>query len=342
MLMLCGCGQTAGEKATVGDAERAAAISVTEAPTETPEPTPLPTATPAPTDTPTPTPSGPTEIPTYEEAWKYSIVRSGYYNACAKWDADGNLLEGPDYTPGNQIYYNDCDEYYDNFVAKENVFGKAMISLDDEVAHSGDNSLKITGRVAESGGFSGFGFRLSDVNVLDINELQGKEVTLGFWIYYSDDFDTGVAESFDFAVWSNLNPGEDKPNEQKLPDPEYLEKTAEMTDEEKKEVDELNKKIRYRYDKAKYEMLTANRNGFYKIAEMSVPSNTWKYFEVTTKINTKSKEPMFAVATLGELNSANLTFYNPFYIDDIILTVNEEKTEEENAETTEDAEKAGV
>ena len=172
LLLFGGCGKKAGEKATAGEAERmqqasedtaskpessssSADITVTDVPTKalTATPTAVPSATP---------------VPGYEEGWVYKIVQSGYYNACAKWDADGNLLEEPEYTAGKQIYYNDCDEYYDNFVAGDNVFGQAIISLDDGTAHSSDNSLKITGRIQESSGFSGFGFKIGKNNILDI------------------------------------------------------------------------------------------------------------------------------------------------------------------------------
>ncbi len=331
LALLCGCGRKAGEKATAGDAEsiNLASGSESAATKESADEknTPVPTKAEDVTPEATPTEAVPTEEPTYENSWTYQIVPSGYYNACAKWDENGNLLEGPEYKAGAQVYYNDCDEYYDNFVSKDNVFSKAILSLDDTVAHSSDNSVKITGRVQESGGFSGFAFKLNDANVLDINQLQGKEVTLGFWVYYDDDFSTGVSDTLTFAVWSNLNAEEDKANEKKTAEPVYLEKTEEMTKEEAQAVDLENQKTKKMYEKTCYEELVANKAGFYKLKEMTVEKKTWRYFEVTTKIdigkmNTKLVTPMFAFATLGEPNFTNLTFYNPFYIDDIILTLN--------------------
>ncbi|MBR6275218.1 MAG: hypothetical protein IKR27_09455 [Lachnospiraceae bacterium] len=337
LALLCGCGQKAGEKATTGDADRFNPVesSTEEATKESADKAESSSASASSADekesaepTATPTEAAPTEIPTYEQSWTYQIVPSGYYNACAKWDDDGNLVEGPEYAAGKQIYYNDCDEYYDNFVATDNVFGKAIISLDDSTAHSCDNSIKITGRVQESGGFSGFGFKLAENNILDIEQLQDKEVTLGFWVYYDDDFSTGVADTMTFAIWSNLNVPYDKENEQKTVEPAYVEKTDEMTDDEKKEIDINNQLTKKRYEKACYEELVANKNGFYKLKEMMVERKTWRYFEVTTKIdvstmNRNTTVPMFAFATLGETNATNLTFYNPFYIDDIILTLND-------------------
>lgn len=290
------------------------------------------------TPTPTPDPDEPTGDP--EKDWRYHIVQSGYYNAMAKWDENGNLLEEPAYTEGELIYYNDCDEYYDNFVARSNVFERAQMTLDDYYAHSSDNSMKISGRVQESFCFSGFAFKLSSDNVLDLQKLQGCEVTLGFWIYYTDDFESSVEKELTFGIWSNLNPEYDRENELKTPEPEYIELTPEMyaekTPEEIDAINEENRMAKNKHDRIAYEEQSANYKGFFKLKEYTIPFETWKYVEVTTKINTYSADPMFAVATVGEGNSDNVTYYNPFYIDDITLRL--DKLPE--AESTEDSEPA--
>lgn len=267
------------------------------------------------------TPS-PTPTPSYEETWKYQIVQKGYYNAAATWDEEGNLLAGPTYEPGSQVYYNDCDEYYDNFVSDVNIFGDADLTLDDAYAHSCDNSVKITGRTQENRGLSGFALRFCEENVLDLSKLKGKQVTLGLWVYYADDILNSVDPEMTFAVWSNLDPDNERKNEILTEEPEYIEITDNMSDEEKSEAESTNYHLRSWYDRRNREEELAHDRAFTKLTEVTVPYKTWKYIEVTTTVNTDDPYAMLAVSTLGETNSENVSFYNPFYVDDIILTIN--------------------
>lgn len=290
-VMLTGCGKNT-DNATPD-------TSATNTPVPANTSTPAPTATPAPS--PTPEPSG---------EWVYSIVQDGYYNAAAKWDEDENLISYPETVSGQYIYYNDCDEYYNNFVHPTNVFNGAKFSLDDDIRHSGDNSIKITGRESSTEGFSGFALKFSEENALPLSEFNGSECTLGFWVYFQDDFNNGISDEFTFCVWSSLD---------NALDPAASNATEELGEDASEEEKDLNKMIKTEND-------YAAEAGFSKIATVTVPKETWTYVEVPFRIALseadEAEPPMLAVATLGENNSANITYYNPFYIDDITVTYN--------------------
>lgn len=306
--LMVGCGNNKKEStATNKDATATAssAIAVVTTPTNTPSP--------APTDV-------PVELP-YEETWTYKIVQNGYYNAACTWDENGVLKKGASYEPGSLIYYNDCDEYYNNFVADSNVYGGATLSLDDENAHSSDNSIKITSRKENTKGLSGFALRTGGDNALNINKMQGKTVTIGMWVYYTDSFAMGVPSELTFAVWSNFNQEADKENEKKTEEPKYEETTSEMTAEEKEAVTQANETAKETYNRFHEQEEKANKEGLYKVATKTVAYETWTYIEVTTKIDSLVERPFIVLATLGEKNNDNVTFYNPFYVDDIYIKV---------------------
>ncbi|MCR4841072.1 MAG: hypothetical protein K5848_05970 [Lachnospiraceae bacterium] len=236
----------------------------------------------------------PTPLP-YELSWEYEIRQNGFYNSAAVWDEEGMLLEAPTYEVGSTVYYNDCDEYYNNFMPTSNNFGGAMVSIDDIHAHSSDNSEKITSRLQSTKGFAGLDFGINANNVLDISKLQGKTVTFGMFVYYTDEFGLGVADSLTFAFWSNLNPAEDAAAEVKSSEETAPEAFAEET--------------------------LANEKGFYKIKTFDLAPNTWNYVEVTTKVNTAEPSPSLYFATLGEVYNPIVSCYVPFYIDDLHMEI---------------------
>ena len=236
---------------------------------------------------PTPTPNT-----DYADNWTYKIVLDGFYNASATWSEDGKLVSGPSYEVGSQVYYSDCDEYYNNFVNYNNVFNEATMFIDDIYAHSSDNSEKITNRLQWTKGFSGFRMALNANNALDFAQLNGKTITFGMFVYYTDEFGLGVPEEMTFAYWSNLNPSVDSVNEVKSTD-----------------------------ENALAEEQLANEQGFYKIMTFTVPANTWTYVEVTTPVNTTAESPSLYFATLGESYNSTVACYNPFYIDDLHMEI---------------------
>ena len=263
----------------------------------------------------------PTPVLDFEEGWKYQIVQKGYYNAAAEWSDEGELLSEPSYEPGTLVYYNDCDEYYDNFVASCNVYADAELLLDDEHAHSSDNSMKIGSRHQKTFGLSGFALKFNSDNVLDISKLQGKKITVGFWVYYTDSFQTGVPDELTFGVWSNLNPAEDAENQLRTPDAVLTETTDEMTKEEKAAINQENDRLKAYVYNCHLEEDNATKKGLYEKVNVQIPLDTWRYVELTTTVNTESTDPMIMVATLGEINAKNVTYYNPFFIDDIYVKV---------------------
>lgn len=276
-------------------------------------PVPTNTATPAPTATPTPEPASEPS-----DEWVYRIVQDGYYNAAAEWDEDENPVSYPEAVIGEYIYYNDCDEYYNNFVHPSNVFNGAKFSLDDDIRHSGDNSIKITGRESETNGFSGFALRFSEENALPAENYSSANCTLGFWVYYQDDFNNGISDEFTFCVWSNTD---------RTLDPVSSNATEEPAEDATEDEKNLYKMVKAEND-------DAAETGFSKLATVTVPKETWTYVEVPFSIlpaqdsqeedggTDGSSEPMLVIATLGENNSANITYYNPFYLDDITVTYN--------------------
>lgn len=292
--VLTGCGKDTN-KATPGTA-----VSLTPTPTVTEAPTPTPTNTPAATPTPTPTPVG----------WYYQIVQNGYYNAAATWDENENLVAYPEPVADEYIYYNDCDEYYNNFIRTTNVFNNAMITLDDSRNHSGDNSIKITGRDSQTKGFSGFALILNEDNAIPYANYNQTTNTLGFWVYYQDDFNNGVPETLTFAVYSNLDKSLSPSECNTVKEPE------EPTDEETEIYENTKSQNKYATDR-----------GFSLLTTAEVAFKTWTYIEVPFNIDLDSVDedyaPMLAITTLGESNSDNITFYNPYYIDDITITHNQ-------------------
>lgn len=327
--LLCSCGNNAGSESTD-------AVETATEDKATPEVASAGNAQAQASITPTITPE---PVSSYEETWAYKIVQNGYYNAAATWDEDGNITAQPVYEPGNEIYFNDADEYYNNFVSGANCFGGAELVLDDEEAHSGDNSVKVTSRIQESNGFTGFGLLIDGHNHLDLTQLQGRKVKLGLWVYYKDDFNMGaVDDTLTFAIYSSLNPTADAASETGIPAPEYIpykeitdEDRANLSEEEIWAIEEENDSIESAnwwtenyYDRKVAELERAHELGFYKIAESNVEINTWRYIEVETVINMPEgtdQLPMLAVTTLGEINDPYITFYNPFYVDDITLTL---------------------
>lgn len=272
-------------------------------------PVPTNTSTPTPTNSPTPTPT-----PTPENEWVYKIVQNGYYNAAAVWDEDENLIEYPTPVIGEYIYYNDCDEYYNNFVHETNTFNDATITLDDEDQHSGDNSVKISSRESGTKGFSGFALKFSKENAIPVTNHNNSTCTLGFWIYYQSDFGTNVANELTFCVWSNLDDSLDPV-------------ATNATDTPAEDADEAAKDL---YELVKKENDYAAKCSMSKIATVTVPKETWTYVEVPFNISLKDanavEDPMLAIATLGESSSINVTYYNPFYIDDITVTLDSVNT----------------
>ncbi|MGN0165410.1 MAG: hypothetical protein ACI39R_04445 [Lachnospiraceae bacterium] len=290
--MLCtGCGQK-NQAATGGNA-----ISST--------PSPAATDTPAPTPTNTPTPS-PTPVP--DNVWEYKIVQNGYYNAAATWDENGVMTAYPEAVEGEYIYYNDCDEYYNNFVSETNVFNDAMISLDFDIAHSCDNSVKITGRESTTNGFAGFALRFNEENAIPLTNVNNASYTLGFWVYFQDDFNNGIEDEFTFCIWTNTDENLS---------PEKTCQTTEPGEDASDEEKDLYKRIKAEYD-------YSAKQGFSALMKVTVQKETWTYVEVPFNICLSEKsevtEPMIVIATLGESNSYNITYYNPFYLDDITLT----------------------
>lgn len=269
------------------------------------------TATPVPTNTPTPEPTAtpsPSPTPTPEDEWVYQIVQNGYYNAAAQWDENEALVAYPEAVEGEYIYYNDCDEYYNNFISNTNVFNDAKFTLDDEERHSGDNSVKVTGRETGTKGFSGFALRFTEANAIPYSNYNNTKCTLGFWVYYQDDFNNSIPDELTFCVWSNLDSSLDPVASNATDEP-----GEEATDEEE---------ALYKILKAENDY--AAEQGFSKITTVTVPIETWTYVEVPFTISFSEEnteyEPMLAIATLGESNSDNVTYYNPFYIDDITVT----------------------
>lgn len=256
--------------------------------TETPSPSPLPTATP------TPDPS----------VWEYKIVQSGYYNACATWDQKGKLKKNAKFEEGKEVYYNDCDEYYDNFVDKGNVFGEAEFNVDDLVHHSGDNSLKITNRLSKSSGFAGFGLKLSKANGLDGLYKLNFDATLDVWVYYQNDFNNDIADKLTFCVYTNS-----------------------PKDGTGLKLEDLTAKIDDATVKRSIQntIIKATASKYTPIYTFKVKKNTWTRVQIPVSIKGRSElgnvDTTIAISTLGEKASANVSYYNPFYIDDIVLKI---------------------
>lgn len=312
--LLSGCGKS-GKNAT---------------PSEAVSPTPAGTSTPTPTNTPLPTPTA-TPTPEQTDDWSYHIEQNGYYNAAAKWDENGNLVSLPELTPKGYIYYNDCDEYYNNFVHESNVFNGAKTTLDFDIQHSGDNSVKITGRESDTEGFSGFALKFSEENALPIKDFNSINCTVGFWVYYEDEYKTGLPDELDFAVWSNLDDSL-SPEEANI-----IEEPAEDASDEEKDAYKLRKK----------ENEKAAGDGYTFISDVKVQKETWTYVEIPFRVSkgaeslenlTGENAPSLAITSFGESNSSTITYYNPFFLDDITVTfdsaieISEEPAPPEGAE----------
>ncbi|MDD6102363.1 MAG: hypothetical protein PUB67_04555 [Clostridiales bacterium] len=290
ILILCACGRKADNPDDSGKATPDNATTATPFATATPTSTPIPT---------------PTPIPNVPE-WEYKIIQGGYYNACAKWDEKGALKENAEFKNDSQVYFNDCDEYYDNFIDKGNVFGEALLTLDDLVHHSGDNSAKITNRLSSGRGFSGFALKLNKANALDGLYKLNFDGTLDLWIYYQDDFNNQIDEVLTFCAFINHT------DEKKILSKDDI--LSEITDS----------KIKTSVNNT---LLAAEKSKFKPVFTFKVQKNTWTRVHIPVSITGRSDikdktDTMIAISTLGEIPSANVSFYNPFYVDDISLLIN--------------------
>jgi hypothetical protein len=293
----------------------------TAAPSSTATPSPEPTATPTPTISPTPTP-----------VWSYQIVQNGYYNASASWDDEGNFIDYPAVSAGAEIYYNDFDEYYNNFVYENDIINDAELFLSDEIQHSGDNSIKVSNREASTKGFSGFALTLDDNNAISLEKDVTMDVTFDFWAYYQDDFGNGVGDTVTFALWSNCAERnyniKDLCNAFGFEYDDYKDTTASDFDNDD---DKANSTL---FGIINSEYSNAGNKGYVLVGLFTVDTYTWSRCEakvtlcINSQIENSSGElidntatPSFVITTIGDSNSKNVSFYNPFYLDDIVLTI---------------------
>lgn len=267
--------------------------------------------------------------------WEYKIVQKGYYNACASFDEDGNLISSSPVNVGENVYYNDFDEYYDNFICYSNVYNGAILSLSDEVHHSGDNSVKVTGRGSDYSGLTGFALNFDQTNGIDFSSTPKLNLNLDYWCYFTDDFGNGLSAPMKFAVWSNCFTGEgisadEAANDMNLIAADLKEKLDAAEDDPTIDKDRVQGEYDYALlviDSIRKEFETAAAQGLKCVGIYSLDFETWGNYSIDISIDTSlttdaSLTPYVAISTLGELNAANVSFYNPFYIDDLVIKVN--------------------
>lgn len=311
LTLLVGC----GNKAPVNGP------TATPAPTITSDGPILPTATPTPLEKSTITPSPTPVSENGSGEWEYKIVPDGYYNAAAKWNENGDLVEASKIEAGQAIYYNDCDEYYNNFVRKGNIFNEAEISLSDLNKHSCDNSIRITNRLSKYSGFSGFALKLDKNNGFP-EDIKSQNLDLVFdsWIYYMDDLNYGIVDTLKFAVFCNSLTDEAK-------------KAAISTDTAIAGMIDPETNDKTMYDATKRCMQASVKAGFSCVAIIDVPIESWTRVTVplSIKANTGDTDTMIVMLPINETTSSYVNFFTPYYIDDIVLSVKGE----ESAEATE-------
>ncbi len=313
-ILATGCGKENGDNTASGGT-----ADVTQAVQET-----TPTATPSPTPLPAPVPE-----------WEYKITQKGYYNACASFDEDGNLISSAPVTAGENVYYNDFDEYYDNFICYTNVYNGAALALSDEIHHSGDNSVKVTGRGSDHSGLTGFALNFDRSNGLDFSATPKLNLNVDYWCYFTDDFGNGLSAPMKFAVWSNCFTGEGISADEAANDMNVIAADLKEKLDAAEEDPTINKdSVQGEYDYAilvidsiRKEFEAAAAQGLKCIGIYSLDFETWGNYNIDISVDTSiatnaALTPYIAISTLGELNAANVSFYNPFYIDDLVVKVN--------------------
>ncbi len=172
--------------------------------TATPEPTlsPVPTAFSTPTPVPTTAPAI-TEIPlpTPPDVSGYT---NGGYNACAKWDENGELTETAPAEVGSMIYCNNFEREEGNRLADGNDCNEVEIICTDKKAAGGLYSYRISKRKQAFHGLSGLGFRLDERNGIRYKDLIGKTIRIHVSIFYEDE-GFGSADTLEFALYDGYH-----------------------------------------------------------------------------------------------------------------------------------------
>jgi hypothetical protein len=157
--------------------------------------------------------------------------------------------------------------------------------------------------------------------------------TLDFWAYYQDDFGNGVDDTITFALWSNC--ADRVYNVKGLCNYygfEYDDYKGTTADDFENEDEKANATL-FNIINAEYGY--AGKKGYVLIGLFTVDTYTWSRCEanitfcIDSQIEDENGElidntatPEFVITTIGDTNSKNVSFYNPFYLDDVVLTIN--------------------